>query len=403
VSVRGVVPACRSFDCVSVFASTVPDEASVLGTLAVEDQSDPTSRTFPTDTSLAVSPHPIIASPDPEELDDLDDARRALFGSVLARLESAGVTTVRIDLSPFLQAGGLLYSGAFVAERYAAVGAWIDSHRDLVDPSVGSIISAAGRLEASRLARDIEMLAVLRRSAERSLRELGAAALVLPTAPFHPTIREVQADPVELNARLGRYTSFVNLLDMCAVAVPVGTAGFLPNGVSVIGPAFSDLVQLGLAQIIELTGSTAAGESTAPGSAPLIGAPEPPSIPLVVIGAHLSGQPLNHQLTERGARFVRRTRTASQYQLYALSTRPPRPGLVRVARGGASLEAEVWVLPPVGFASLVAAVPPPLAIGTVVLADRSSVPGFVCEPAGLDGATDITSYGGWLNYLSVGG
>ncbi|HWE69035.1 MAG TPA: allophanate hydrolase [Acidimicrobiales bacterium] len=406
VSTTGVVPASRSCDCVSVLSATVSRGERVLAVMAGHDPADPRSRGFPPTAPVGLPDHPVVAYADPATLEDLDPARRRRYEEAVKRLETAGCTPVAVSIEAFLEAGQLLYRGGFVAERYAAVGAWVDQHPEEVDPVVGPIISAAGSLPAFQLAADIERVCGLKQTAEAVMAAVGAQSLLLPTAPFHPTLAEVAVDPVGVNSRLGRYTTFVNLLDMCAVSVPAGRVDGLPFGVSFIGPAWSDLIQADLARKLE--GNDADGQPGGAGEVPpataILGRRRlaSPTIRLAVVGAHLTGQPLNHQLTDRGARRVGSTTTAPDYHLYALATDPRKPGLVRVAAGGAGvpIDVEVWELPPVGFADFVAAIPPPMVIGSVRLEDGSSAAGFLCEPIALEGAEDITAYGGWRAYLA---
>jgi allophanate hydrolase len=297
-----------------------------------------------------------------------------------------GYEVVEVDLTAYLAAGELLYEGALVAERHAAVGAFVDAHPDDVDPVVGAIISAAGRLPASDYLRDRARLDDLAADAARVWEVVDA--VVVPTTPGHPTVAEVDADPLGANAALGRFTNGCNLVGWCAAAVPVGTTpDGLPFGVTVLGPAWSD-------REVWAVGAALAGQ---PAPSPVAPADE---VLLAVCGAHLDGQPLNHQLTGRGARLVARTATAPSYRMVALATDPPKPGLVRVAEGGAAIEVEVWGLGPAAFGAFVAEVPAPLAIGTVALADGSEVPGFTCEPVAVDGAADITAHGGWRAWLA---
>jgi allophanate hydrolase len=330
---------------------------------------------------------------------DLDLGRRRGYEVAVQRLRDRGCQTVEIDLDLFLEAGRLLYQGAFLAERYAAVGPWVDAHLDAVDPVVGPLISAAGSIPASGLAADIDRLGQLAAAAEAQLTTVGADSLILPTAPFHPTLAEVAEDPIGINSRLGRYTTFVNLLDLCALSVPAGRVEGLPFGVSLIGPAWSELVQIDLGR--RLDGEPPANDPAGPRPIDQPGI-APPSLSLVVVGAHLSGQPLNHQLRDRGGRLARTTSTAPLYELYVLETDPPKPGLVRLGadRPGYSIEVEVWDLPPIGFADLVASLPTPMAVGPVTLLDGSQVTGFLCEPVALVGASNITAYGGWRAYLA---
>jgi allophanate hydrolase len=371
--VAGVVPACRSFDCVSVFARDVATAAR-----AVEAAGDPRP-------AAAVRPVRRIGVPAPSVLAAADDEGRAAWAAL--DLAGLGYEVVEVDLDAYLAAGRLLYDGALVAERHAAVGAFVDAHPDDVDPVVGRIISAAGRLPASAYVRDVERLAELAAAAARVWDEVDA--VVLPTVPHHPTVAEVAADPIGANAALGRFTNGCNLVGWCAAAVPAGTTpGGLPFGVSVLGPAWSD-------RAVWAVGAAIAGQP----APPLPDGPDD-AIRLAVCGAHLEGQPLNHQLTARGARLVARTATAPTYRMVALPTDPPKPGLVRVAAGGAAIEVEVWALDPAGFGSFVAEVPAPLAIGTVDLADGTSVPGFTCEGVAVEGAPDITGHGGWRAWLA---
>jgi allophanate hydrolase len=402
VSTTGVVPASRSCDCVSVLSATISVGERVLAVMAGPDPDDARSRDFPPTAPLGLPDRPVVAYADPGSLDDLDPGRRRQYEEAVRRLEAGGCVTVVVGIEAFLEAGQLLYRGGFVAERYAAVGDWVDAHPEEVDPVVGPIIAAAGTLPASQLAADIERVAGLKRVAETVLAAHGAISLLLPTAPFHPTIAEVAADPVGVNSRLGRYTTFVNLLDMCAVSVPAGRVDGLPFGVTFVGPAWSDLIQADLARKLEgpdpdaPLGHLAVAAATGPSR----GRPAPPAIKLAVVGAHLSGQPLNHQLTDRGARRAGVTTTSADYHLYALVTDPPKPGLVRVTTGGSPIEVEVWEVPPVGFAEFVAALPPPMVMGSVRLEDGTRVAGFLCEPVAIDGAEDITGYGGWRAYLA---
>jgi allophanate hydrolase len=338
-----------------------------------------------------------VARPSDEALGPLASGWLEAFAAAAAQLAAAGCEVVEIDLEPFLAAGRMLYGGAFVAERHAAVGAFIEAHRDEVDPTVAAIITKAGQLRANALVQDTARLMDLAYSAAAEWAYVGVDSLLLPTTTRHPTLAEVAEDPFGVNADLGRFTTFMNLLDMCAVSVPAGTVGGLPFGVSCIGPAFSDLVQLDLAR--RLVGvSPPAASSWREGRR---GRLCPPALPVAVVGAHLSGQPLNYQLTERGARMLGPARTAACYRLHSLATDPPKPGLRRVDAGGAQVALEVWELPPAAFGDFVAAVPPPLVIGSVLLEDGTSVPGFLCEPVALDGAPDITGHGGWRDYLAA--
>lgn len=366
VPTEGVVPACASLDCVTVFARTLPEAEHALSFMAA-----PAKRALPPLEQRGPGPWR-IAVPDAAQLGELDEGWAEAFGAAAARLADAGAELLPVGLEPFTEAASMLYEGAFVAERYTAVGAFVDQHAGSpdLDPTVAGIISGARDIPAHRLYADRKKLSALH---ARALASLGDAdALLLPTTPGHPTLAEVAADPLGTNARLGRFTNSTNLFGLAAVAVPAGEVTGRPFGVMLIGPAHTDER---LARIARLLTS--------------------PPLHLAVVGAHLSGQPLNGQLLALGGRFVRTTTTAPVYRMYALDTTPPKPGLVRARKGGAAIEAEMWRLPAEGLGALLAALPRPMALGSVELADGSSVPGFLCEPEALDGAREITAYGGW--------
>lgn len=352
--IDGIVPACRSIDCPSIFTRTVAEARRVLEVLAPEVPRP----------SLAS----VIAGPDERSLSWCAPAAVDAF-----RRSLAGIDVVEIDLDPFFAVGDLLYGGSWVAERYAAVGGFMEAHADECHPVVASIILGGRRFSAADAWRDRYRLDELRSSLP------PFDVLVVPTVPDVPTVDAVLADPVGTNTALGRYTTFVNLLGLCAVSTPgAPRADGVPSGVTVIAPNGHDHVALEVAATIEGDGR----------------------VPLCVVGAHLEGQPLHHQLTERRARLVARTTTSADYRLHALHTVPPKPGLARTNSGGAPIEVEVWSLMPEDFGTFVAAIPPPLAIGKVELADGTWVPGFVCEPAALAGAPDITPFGGWRGYVA---
>ena len=385
VPVGGVVPACRGLDCVSVFAPALAPAEAALALIAGPDPSDPLSRPLPADARLAAPPTPRVGVPEPQSLAALTPAARAAFAAAAERLREAGAELVGLDPEPFLAAGALLYGGAFVAERHAAVGEFVAAHREEVDPTVREIVLAAAAPTASELFADRERLDVLALAAHAAFE--SADALLFPTTTRQPTIAAVEAEPVAANSALGAYTNFVNLLDLCAVAVPAGEADGGRFGVTVVAPAFADAVAADVAA--RLVGEQLPAGPAAGGR----------GIELFVAGAHLSGQPLNHQLTERGARLLGPARTAPAYRLFALDTEPPKPGVVRVGEGGAALPGELWLLSPAALGSFLAGVPQPMALGEVRLEDGRGVVGFLCEPAALEGARDITAHGGWLAYL----
>ncbi|MFE2914855.1 allophanate hydrolase [Kitasatospora indigofera] len=384
VPTTGVVPACRSLDCVSVFARSVDAAELAYGIIADPVPVGPAPR----------RPGPWrIAVPALEQLGELDEGWPAAYLAAVDRLVAAGAERADLDLAPFGAVARMLYEGAFVAERYDAVGEFIEKQADApdLDPVVRRIITAGRDIPAHRLYRDLAELARLR---DLALAELGEAdALLLPTTPGHPTLAEVAADPVGANSRLGRFTNSTNLLGLCALAVPAGQVRGLPFGVMLIGRPHTESRLAVLARLLAAPPVPAAPPASLP--------PGPPAVRLAVLGAHLTGQPLNGQLLALGATLAGTTRTAPDYRLYALDTAPAKPGLVRVPSGGASVEAEVWELPAAGLGTLTAALPEPMAIGSVRLADGSRVAGFLCEPAALAGAEDITGYGGWRGYLAA--
>jgi allophanate hydrolase len=397
LSTAGVVPACRSLDCVSVFAADAALAERVWRVAQSADAADPFSRTVPSGADAAPWLPGAFRFGVPRDVELAffgDPDTPALFRDAIARLEAIGGTRVTIDFAPFREAAALLYSGPWVAERYAAVGEFVDAHPDAVHPVVGEIIRASASKTAAEAYRGLYRLEELKTAA--AAQWAGVDVLLLPTAGTIYTKHAVEADPIRLNTNLGYYTNFVNLMDLAAVAVPAGfRRDGLPFGVSLIGPAFSDAALLALA-------SRYAGESRdVRGRGSLD--PPPGCIHVAVVGAHLTGQPLNHQLTERGARLVQSCRTSPEYRFYALAnTAPPKPGLVREPGfEGPGIALEIWAVPSHHFGSFVAGVPPPLGIGSVQLDTGEWVKGFICEPAGLPGATEITAFGGWRNYLAA--
>ncbi|MET7473945.1 allophanate hydrolase [Streptomyces sp. NPDC005648] len=372
VPTTGVVPACASLDCVTVFARTLPEAEQALAHMTA-----PPARALPPLPQRAPGPWR-IAVPRPGQLGELDEGWAEAYEAAVDRLRRAGADIHTLDLTPFTEAAAMLYEGAFVAERYTAVGAFVDKAitdgAEGLDPTVAGIITRARDIPAHQLYADTDRLAALRAHALAELSD--ADALLLPTAPGHPTLADVAADPLGANARLGRFTNSTNLFDLAAVAVPGGEVNALPFGVMLIGPAFTDERLARIAALLQ------------------------PETRLAVVGAHLTGQPLNPQLLALGARLDRTTTTAPLYRLHALRTDPPKPGLVHVGEGGAEIEAEVWRLPAEGLGRFLTALPRPMALGSVELADGTSVPGFLCEPSALTNAEDITSYGSWRTYVN---
>ncbi len=384
IPATGVVPACRSLDCVTVFARSLDVAGEAVRAMAGPDGRDPLSVLLgdgprgawrlPESGKAPGSRAPKIAVPLPDQLDGLAEGWAEAFAAAVSRLAAAGVETAEVDISPLLEAAALLYGGAFVAERYTAVGAHVAGHTGLIgtdlDPVVARIVLDGARFTAADLFADQEKLDRLAARAAAALH--GFDALLTPTTTAHPTLAEVAAEPVLVNSRLGRYTNFANLLDLAAVAVPAGTVRGLPFGIMLTGPAGSD------GRLAEIAGRY----DQAP-------------VDLLVVGAHLSGQPLNHELLAAGGTLIGPAATAKHYRLLALDTTPPKPGLVREAEGGASIAGEVWRLPAAGFTRFMAGLTAPMAVGRVCLDDGRDVLGFLCEPTAAAGGTDITGYGGW--------
>jgi allophanate hydrolase len=373
ISTRGVLPACRSLDCVTTFTRTVAEGREALEVLAGFDAADPWSRPQPPRLPVEVAARPRVIGIPSGDL-DLSDEYRPLWEQ--ARKHAATVAhLVPIDISAFLDTAKLLYQGPWVAERFGAFGDLLGL--DGVDPTVRSIVAPGRDVTGADVFAGLDRLAALRQVTAAVWYDIDA--LLLPVAPLHPTLASVAADPVGVNSRLGTYTNFVNLLDLCAVAVPAGPA----FGVQLIAPAFADRQLLDLA-------ARWCGE-------PVPAAPVPAGSALVAVaGAHLTGLPLNPQLLALGATLEYRARTTPGYRLYQLT--PQRPGLVRTG-DGPSLPVEVWRLSEQALGALLCTIPAPLGLGAVHLDDGSVVPGFLAEAHGTRDAPDITASGGWRSHL----
>lgn len=384
VPTDGVVPACRSYDCVTVFARDLDTADAAMGVIAGD------ARPFPPDAPLAAPPATRVAVP--RTLPGLSPEWAQLFRSACDRLAGKGVELVDIDLDPFLAAARLLYDGGLVAERYEAVGDFVDTHRGAadLDPTVAGIISAAGTVSAAQLLGDRTLLAELTATAMTQLE--GCHALLVPTTTEHPRLAEVAADPVAVNSRLGTYTNFCNLMDLCAVAVPAGTdSAGAQFGVSLVARAGADALALDIARLLTDAPATDAPWPTRAGL---------DTTTLLVVGAHLRGQPLAWQLDDRGARWMGRVDTAPHYRLARLDTEPPKPGLVRVAPGfGTAIGGELWQISTAMLGDFLAALPAPMMLGKVELADGSEVVGFGCSLQAWQDGEDITAHGDWPGYL----
>ena len=401
ISAAGVVPAAQSVDAVSIFARTVPMAWQVLMSAQGFDPADPYSRVLEWDTRPWGAHFKFGVPSNPEFFGD--EQSREAFDAAVQRLREMGGEPVSIDYQPLSEVADLLYGSALVAERYAAIRAFFDAHENDVIEPVRSII-AAGR---NYVAADVfEARTRLQALAQRIAPMWdGIDTLVVPTAPTHYTIAQMQADPVTLNRRLGHYTNFVNLLDFAALSVPSSfRKDGLPFGITLIGPCGSDwrLVELG-ARYHALSQLPLGATQTR-----LSSATQQPALPrssdtvqLAVVGAHLSGMPLNTQLAERGSRLLCACRTQAHYRLFALAeTTPPKPGLLRVDKTqGHAIEVEVWQMPVQAYGSFVALIPAPLGIGTLTLESGEQVQGFLCEHHALKDAQDISHFGGWRAYV----
>jgi len=401
ISNAGIVPACRTLDCISVFALTVDDAALALSVMAGPDPADPFSRDRPLGAMTPLPADLRLGVPRNGQLIFFGDRNaETAYADALKRWTALGATLVEFDLEPFYETARLLYEGPWVAERYLVIKDLLASAPDAIHPVTREITAAGARLTAAETFSALYRLQGLRRIAERTFANIDA--LVLPTAPTAYSTAQVLANPIELNSRLGTYTNFVNLLDLCGLALPASMrADGIPFGITLLAPAGRDAMLASIGRVFHADTKLSLGAKGA-AQAPL--APLPASrsddIPIAVVGAHLSGMVLNGELKALNGRLIETTRTAPDYKLYALKTTPPKPGMLRVAAGkGAAIELEIWSLSPSAFGQFVNTIPSPMAIGTVRLADGRSVKGFLVEPEVLGDAHDITAYGGWRAYM----
>jgi len=402
VSTRGILPACRSLDCVSVFAHTVGDGWRVLSSLAGIDADDPYSRSITALGPLTRSVRIGI----PDHLEFYGDARaEEAFALALSHLRNDPRVSIKtFPFLPFQEIAALLYDGPWLAERRAALGDFFDTHASDMDPVVLSVIARADSQNAVDAFRATYKLEASKRMAEKLFADIDM--MLVPTAPAHYTVAEIAEAPVERNSHLGRYTNFVNLLGMSALALPAAfRADGLPAGVTLIGPGGADHRLTEFARTLEplLHQRLGCGTTEPPRCGPLSPLPNhEPTATVAVVGAHLTGQPLNWQLVERGGRLVGQTRTTAAYRLFALpGTLPPKPGMIKVASSGAAIEVEVWQIPARHYGPFVADVPSPLSIGTLLLEDGSQVQGFLCEQWATKDAEDITHFGSWRAYRAA--
>jgi allophanate hydrolase len=392
LSTTGMVPACRTLDCISIFARTCDDAHKVWRASTGFDSCDSFSRVArPGEDAAPWLDVPFrFGVPPPDQLEFFgDEEAPVLYVEAIRKVERLGGRRIEIDFSAFRAAADLLYQGPWVAERLAAIQSFLKNHPDEMNPVVHGIIAGGERYTAVQAFEAEYRLRDLCRAAAKQW--LNVDLLLLPTTGTIYTHEQVASDSVKLNTNLGYYTNFVNLMDLAAVAAPAGfRSNGLPFGISFIGPAFSDEALLALAH--RYLGAQAPLLEKTPGS-----------LEVAVVGAHLTGQPLNSELTRRGARLKKSCRTAPGYRLYALQgTNPPKPGLVRDEQfAGPGIEVEVWLVPEGHFGGLMAAVSPPLGIGNVTLDSGETVKGFICEPYAISNAIEITRFGGWRSYLAA--
>lgn len=403
LSARGVVPACRSLDCVSLFTLTAADAARVFDVATAYDKDDPYSRSLR--PSIAGWPAAVrFGVPRGDDLEffgDNDYAR--LYREAVRVLEALGHVAVEVDCEPLFAAARLLYEGPWIAERLAVIEPFLREHPQAVLPVTREIIETGRQASAVDTFKAQYRLQELKRASEATWENVEV--LMLPTAGTVYRIAAVAADPIRLNSNLGRYTNFMNLLDLAGVAVPAGfRSDGLPFGITLVGQAGADHELLSLAAVLHRSQDLPLGAQLKrkSSSAPQVQTKDQPRIAVAVCGAHMEGLPLNPQLTSRGGRFISRMRTAPAYRLYALPGGPPhRPGLVRVAAGGAAVDLEIWDVPAAEFGSFVAGIPSPLGIGKIALENGELVSGFVCESVAVTDAVDITAFGGWRRYLQL--
>ena len=404
-SAKGVVPACPSLDCVSVFALTVDDALRVGDVMLGYDKQDPFSRESAASQRFALRSAPArfrVLVPPKAQLEFFGDAASAQqFAAMLDTVRELGGEIIETDFTPLRDAAALLYQGPWIAERVLVAQEILRTHPEDIHPDVRAALLRAGQYTASDAFAAYHKLKALRRQVRAQF--AGADCLLVPTVGRAYRIDEAQADPARVNSNLGYYTNFVNLLDLCAIAVP---SGFIPSGmpfgVTMIGVPFSENGLAAMADRLHRARVTRLGATPHPLPPVAATSAAADGIPVCVVGAHLSGLPLNYQLLDRGAHLLRQTQTAPRYRLFALEHMSPvRPGMVRAGEsGGVALSVEVWSVPRAEFGAFVAAIPAPLAIGQVELEDGTWVSGFVCQDYALTGARDVSKFGGWRAYLA---
>lgn len=404
LSNSGLVPAVRSQDVISVFALNAQDANVVFDVVAKYDEDDIFSRNLNDLTPPVWRKKPVIGIPDKANLFfDGDPLAEDNFQQAIKKVESQGYKIVEVPFNAWLDAASLLYDGAWVAERFVAISSFIEEHEAIMDSTVASIIGSARNLSAADAYTGGYKLQKLQRETQRIWAEAGIDCIMTPTTPTIYSIEQVENKPIELNSKLGTYTNFMNLLDYAAVAMPSGfRSDGLPCGVTFFAPAGTDKNLLKLTDALHGCFVETAGAKSLPlpkSNASIFDSER--FISLAVVGAHLTGFPLNQQLIERNAVLLEETQTAPKYHLYELKERPIlKPGLIKQREDGESISLEVWAMPKENMGSFLSLIPSPLGLGKVELIDGRQVVGFICEPYGIDGATDITESRGWRNWMS---
>ena len=403
ISNTGVVPACASLDTISIFALTVEDAYRAFRAAAVYDPADSYAKPFSMPPLAPAAPAFKVGVPDKKTLEFFgDDIQAASFAQAVREITGIGGTVVEIDFQPLYDVAQMLYGGVWVAERYAVIEDLLLSNPDAVHPTTRKVVEVARNFNAVDTFRSFYKLQNLKRLVEPVLQ--GIDILCVPTIPTFASVADLKADPIGPNSRLGTYTNFVNLMDMCGIAVPVAArSDGRPGSVTLLAPAGRDAHIAAIASVLHRRSNATLGatgwalpELVAAGTA--VGADE---TALAVVGAHMSGLPLNVELTRLGGRFIRATKTAASYHLYRLPGGPPmRPGMIRTD-GGAAIDLEVWALQTSAVGTFMQGVPAPLSIGTVILEDGSQVLGFLCESLATQDAEDVTRYGSWRKYLEA--
>jgi allophanate hydrolase len=403
VSMAGAVPACRTLDCVSVFALTVDDAWAAFAAMAGPDVADPFMRNRTPGVLGLMPPGLRIGVPiRGERVFFGDQVSAAEYDAAIARFAKLGAAIIEVDIEPFYETARLLYEGPWVAERYLAAQKVIASSPEALHPVTREIIMGGARTSAADAFAAFYKLEDLRRVRDHVFRQIDL--LLVPTMPTAYTVAQVLADPIGLNSRLGTYTNFVNLLDLAGLALPASMKpDGTPFGVTLLAPGGQDALLASLGRMFHADTQLTLGATGAPQPpfAALSPAAQSGEIALAVVGAHLSGMPLNNELKSFGARFLEAAITAPEYRLFALSGAPARPGMLRVGKDGVAIALEVWAMPAEGFGRFVASIPSPLGIGTVRLADGRTVKGFLAEAEGVAGARDISGFGGWRAFTQA--